>query len=246
MIYSDVSCDHSISSENTDNNSQSESDSSDVVSSSDDFSDSDIDITSSDADNCGKKDDMDPKATKDGIGTDVVNQSAFTVLAQVSSERKLENDISATAQNTTQNITVESNAPENSSSHPSTVAIEMSTPPLPKIIPSGVAHLKPAQSKSLDLKAPSSLPYAAPTPTKAAPTSYDTKTIGWGDMVEPAPWEWQSMPLDCSGILEEQRRTVFYEFRDKGNGEGEWIIPKYQAPPNYDGIHCLEGDNNRF
>lgn len=240
IISSVVSSDDNSFSENTDSNSQSESGSSGVVSSSDDSSDSDSDITSSDEDISGQKDDIDPKGTQYGMGTDRIDRIALTVAAKVSSERNLDKDISATTRNTTQNITVESMAVANSSRQPPTVAVEMPTPPLPKTIPSDVVHLNHAKSKSLDFKAPLILPYALPTPTEAVHTSYDTETIGWGDVVEPAPWEWKSMPLDCSGILEEQRRTVFYEFRDKGNGEGEWIIPKHQTPPNYHGIHFLK------
>ena len=48
---------------------------------------------------------------------------------------------------------------------------------------------------------------------------------GWGEEPEPAPWDWSAMPIDHLGILEEQRRTVFYESRETGTGTGEWILP---------------------
>jgi hypothetical protein len=48
---------------------------------------------------------------------------------------------------------------------------------------------------------------------------------GWGEEPEPASWDWQGMPFDYMGILEEQRRTVFYEFHEH-NGKGEWKLPK--------------------
>ena len=51
---------------------------------------------------------------------------------------------------------------------------------------------------------------------------------GWGEEPGPAPWDWQAMPFDYMGILEEQRRTVFYEFHEH-NGKGEWIDPKYHG-----------------
>jgi hypothetical protein len=54
---------------------------------------------------------------------------------------------------------------------------------------------------------------------------------GWGEEPGPAPWDWQAMPFDYMGILEEQRRTVFYEFHEH-NGEGEWIDPKYKSLPS--------------
>lgn len=53
---------------------------------------------------------------------------------------------------------------------------------------------------------------------------------GWGEEPGPAPWDWQAMPFDYMGILEEQRRTVFYEFHEH-NGKGEWIDPKYNCIP---------------
>jgi hypothetical protein len=52
---------------------------------------------------------------------------------------------------------------------------------------------------------------------------------GWGKEPEPAPWEWQHMPFDYMGILEEQRRTVFWEFRETRDGKGEWVLPNYQG-----------------
>ena len=51
---------------------------------------------------------------------------------------------------------------------------------------------------------------------------------GWGEEPEPAPWEWQAMPFDYMGILAEQRRTVFYEFRER-DGKGEWTLPNYEG-----------------
>ena len=54
---------------------------------------------------------------------------------------------------------------------------------------------------------------------------------GWGEEPEPAPWEWQHMPFDYMGILEEQRRTVFWEFRETRDGKGEWVLPNYQGLP---------------
>lgn len=53
---------------------------------------------------------------------------------------------------------------------------------------------------------------------------------GWGEEPGPAPWDWQAMPFDYMGILEEQRRTVFYEFHEH-DGKGEWINPKYKCLP---------------
>lgn len=213
--------------ENTGGNSQSQSDSSGVGSSSDDSSDSDSDITSSDDDINGNDDMIEAKAAKVGMEIDRIDQIVITVVDHVSSERKLE-DIKAI----TQNITVGSvDFARTSIQHPTTDSQLYSTY-LPNAIPSEIPHRKRSKSKSRDLD----LPYPEPTTTKATPTFYDTKSVGWGDVVEAAPWEWQSMPLDCTGILEEQRRTVFYEFRDKGNGEGEWVIPNYQNPPDYHGI----------
>jgi hypothetical protein len=51
---------------------------------------------------------------------------------------------------------------------------------------------------------------------------------GWGETPEPADWEWQAMPFDYMGILEEQHRTVFYEFRER-DGKGEWRLPNYEG-----------------
>lgn len=61
---------------------------------------------------------------------------------------------------------------------------------------------------------------------------------GWGDEPEPAPWKWTQMPLDYMGILAEQRRTVFHEFRIS-DGKGEWLCPQYSGPPNYHGVTYL-------
>jgi len=36
------------------------------------------------------------------------------------------------------------------------------------------------------------------------------------------------MPFDYMGILEEQRRTVFYEFRER-DGKQEWVVPDYSG-----------------
>jgi len=55
---------------------------------------------------------------------------------------------------------------------------------------------------------------------------------GWGDAPGPAPWEWQAMPFDYMGILEEQRRTVFYEFRER-DGKPEWVVPDYSGIQAY-------------
>jgi hypothetical protein len=51
---------------------------------------------------------------------------------------------------------------------------------------------------------------------------------GWGEEPDPAPWDWQAMPFDYMGILEEQRRTVFYELHEH-DGKEEWTIPKYKG-----------------
>jgi hypothetical protein len=60
---------------------------------------------------------------------------------------------------------------------------------------------------------------------------------GWGEEPGPAPWDWQAMPFDYMGILEEQRRTVFYEFHEH-NGKGEWIDPKYEGLPSKEISDC--------
>ena len=51
-------------------------------------------------------------------------------------------------------------------------------------------------------------------------------TGGWGEEPGPAPWEWQQMPFDYMGILDEQHRTIFYEFHER-DGKGEWTLPNY-------------------
>jgi hypothetical protein len=89
----------------------------------------------------------------------------------------------------------------------------------------------------------SPMPSAHSTPDKMDSTSINSSSSsdnlfasgGWGDEPEPAPWEWTQMPLDYMGILAEQRRTVFHEFRIS-DGKGEWRRPKYSGPPNYYGI----------
>jgi len=67
--------------------------------------------------------------------------------------------------------------------------------------------------------------------------------MGWGDEPGPAQWDWKEMPFDYMGILEEQHRTVFYEYRERGDGKGEWKVPQYEGidsesgfdvgPPDY-------------
>jgi hypothetical protein len=72
---------------------------------------------------------------------------------------------------------------------------------------------------------PSSEPLSPPTKSS---TDKSVLTGGWGEIPEPASWEWQAMPFDYMGILEEQKRTVFYEFRER-DGQGEWILPNYEG-----------------
>jgi hypothetical protein len=57
-------------------------------------------------------------------------------------------------------------------------------------------------------------------------------TGGWGDEPEPAPWDWQGMPFDYMGILEEQRRTVYYELHER-DGQEVWVLKDYKkgTPP---------------
>jgi hypothetical protein len=47
---------------------------------------------------------------------------------------------------------------------------------------------------------------------------------GWGDEPEPVPWDWERMPLDALGILQEQRRTPIHEFRER-QGIAEPFVP---------------------
>ena len=56
---------------------------------------------------------------------------------------------------------------------------------------------------------------------------------GWGEDPEPAPWDWKGMPFDYMGILEEQRRTVYYELHER-DGQEESVVKdnkKGIAPP---------------
>ena len=50
---------------------------------------------------------------------------------------------------------------------------------------------------------------------------------GWGEDPEPAPWDWKGMPFDYMGILEEQRRTVYYELHER-DGHEEWVVKDYK------------------
>jgi hypothetical protein len=68
------------------------------------------------------------------------------------------------------------------------------------------------------------------TSNESTDKSLSAEHNNWGDDPRPAPWDWQQMPLDYMGILEEQRRTVFYEFRER-DGKGEWVLPKYEGIP---------------
>lgn len=102
---------------------------------------------------------------------------------------------------------------------------------------------KPSQPSANPEQSNSPMPSAHSTPDQMDSTSTKSNSSsdnflaseGWGDEPESAPWEWTQMPLDYMGILAEQRRTVFHEFRIS-DGKGEWLRPKYSGPPNYYGI----------
>ncbi len=68
--------------------------------------------------------------------------------------------------------------------------------------------------------------------SKCSPVKVSSPTpsseMGWGDEPGPAEWNWKEMPFDYMGILEEQRRTVFYEYREQ-DGKGEWKVPLYDG-----------------
>lgn len=68
----------------------------------------------------------------------------------------------------------------------------------------------------------------APETTSPNSSTPPQLTGGWGEEPGPAPWEWQQMPFDYMGILDEQHRTVFYEFHER-NGKGEWTLPNYEG-----------------
>ena len=168
------------------------------------------------------------------------NKTPRTIDNESSSESKLDDNVTASAPIET--VRVSNVAP----SAPSISTVDKLHSAPPSItFPSEAEHLKPrkcSKATSHDPRNAPVLPYPEPTPMKqeAEPVT-ESDFLGWGDSVEPASWEWQTMPLDCTGILEEQRRTVFYEFRDKGNGEGEWVIPSHRSPPNYQGNIFLIG-----
>jgi len=249
MSSSEVTTDDINSSEYTYSDSSSESDSSNVDSSSSDSSDeasdgsdsSDSGSDSSEESTSTDEDEIESSgATENGMKRAETNKSPRTIDNESSSESKLDDNVTASAPIETARV---STVPHSTPSL-STVDRLLSTPPS-NTPPSETEHLKPrkcSKATSHDPRNTPILPYPEPTPMKqAAEPVTEADFLGWGDSVEPASWEWQTMPLDCTGILEEQRRTVFYEFRDKGNGEGEWVIPTHQNPPNYQGNIFLIG-----
>ena len=94
------------------------------------------------------------------------------------------------------------------------------------------------KSDSQDLPDPSTICHELPkspgqekrSPVNVSGTS--PKSEGWGDEPGPASWDWKEMPFDYMGILEEQRRTVFYEYREQ-DGKGEWNVPQYDGTPRH-------------
>jgi len=249
MSSSDDTTEDINSSEYTYSDSSSESDSANIDSSSDGSSDSssdgsdssDSDHSSSEEGTSTDEDEIENSgATEHGMRRAETNKTPRTIDNESSSESKLDDDIPASAPIETERVSTLTH----STPSLSTVDKLLSTPPS-NTPPSEAEHLKPrkcSKSASHDPRNAPVLPYPEPTSTKqAAEPVTESDFLGWGDSVEPASWEWQTMPLDCTGILEEQRRTVFYEFRDKGNGEGEWVIPTLQNPPNYQGNPFLIG-----
>lgn len=92
------------------------------------------------------------------------------------------------------------------------------------------------KSDSQDLPDPFTIRHEfpkSPGPEKRSPVNVSCsspKSEGWGDEPGPASWDWKEMPFDYMGILEEQRRTVFYEYREQ-DGKGEWNVPQYDGAP---------------
>lgn len=258
MVPNDISKDHSLvssntsdlsltsattteessSSENTQSDSPSDADFSESGSSMDGSSDdSDSDTTSSADATSGDADGVTLSiTTSDGMANGKTEEIAATIVTKVPSEITLINDF-------TVSTPIGATKPQSDNLATTMIPLPTDESPLPitppfREVPSQVYHRihgKVSKSKASDLDAPV-LSNPDPIPIKSATTAAtELAPIGWGDVVQPATWDWQTMPLDCTGILEEQRRTVFYEFRDHGNGEGEWVIPSYSNPPNYHG-----------
>ena len=95
--------------------------------------------------------------------------------------------------------------------------------------PSAIGDHKSVDAPSSDSSPTSSSQNLSDDTAKSHPQLPPELAGGWGEEPEPAPWEWQHMPFDYMGILEEQRRTVFWEFRETRDGKGEWVLPNYQG-----------------
>jgi hypothetical protein len=123
---------------------------------------------------------------------------------------------------------------ENKSSNP--VASDTSTPPIqPQPKPSEkeqwnpISTLAPEDPDSPKATDKNAL-VKAPAPNRSVTIISDLPPElagGWGDEPTPAPWDWQGMPFDYMGILEEQRRTVYYELHER-DGQEEWVLKNYK------------------
>ena len=156
----------------------------------------------------------------------------------VTGKEKGKSVVSLAAESSKSSTAVESHSSESPSEKKATNFLPSDTPPTPR----------QAQSKSYSKESwrlVSALAPQDPDPPKASDKHALVKTPahnrsvtmiralppeltgGWGNEPTPAPWDWQGMPFDYMGILEEQRRTVYYELHER-DGQEEWVLKDYK------------------